>query len=90
MRYETLYFQPPQKKHGISVTTPLLSTITQECFTVKLISQVTSQVTLVGSHNTNLGAVAHGVLELDVFQFGGTIFLVTLACLDISSKKRCL
>ena len=49
-----------------------------------------SQLRLVGSHNTNLGAVAYGVLELYVFQFGGVIFLVTLAFLDIFSKKRCL
>ena len=48
-----------------------------------------SQLRLVGSHNTNLGAVAHGALELDEFQFGRR-FLVTLASLDISSKKRCL
>ena len=50
----------------MSVTLPLLSAITQECFTVK-ISQVISQLRLVGSHNTNFGAVAHGALELDVF-----------------------
>ena len=90
MSYETLYFQPPQKNHAISVTPPLLITITRECFTIKILSWVISQLRLVGSHNTNLGAVAHRALELYVFQFGGTIFLVTLACLDISSKKRCL
>ena len=45
---------------------------------------------LVGSHNTNLGAVAHGALELYVFQLEGAIFFVTLAFLDISSKKSCL
>ena len=71
------------KNHGISVTPHLLSAITQECFTVKIISRVISQLRLVGSHNTNLGAVAHGNL-------GGAIFLVTLAFLDISSNKRCL
>ena len=49
-----------------------------------------SQVRLVGSHITNLGAVSHGALELYVFQFGGIIFLVTHACFNISSKKRCL
>ena len=66
MRYETLYFQRA-KNHGISVTPPLLITITQEYSTVKIISQVISQFSLVGSHNTNLGAVAHGALELDGF-----------------------
>ena len=74
MRYETLYFQPRKKKHAISVTPPLLITITLECFTVKIISQVISQLRLVGSHNTNLGAVAHSALELDVFQFGRRYF----------------
>ena len=28
--------------------------------------------------------------ELGLPQTGGAVFLVTLACLDISSKKRCL
>ena len=69
---------------------PLLITINLECFTVKLIFQVKSQLRLVGSHNTSLGAVAHGALELDLFQIRSAIFLVSLACLDISSKKRCL
>ena len=74
MRYETLYFQP-RKNHGISVTPPLLSAITQEYFTIKIISQVISQLSLVGSHKTNLEAVAHGTLELDVLQFGRYHFL---------------
>ena len=50
------------KNHGISVILPLLITIAQE-------------LRLVGSHNTNLGAVAHSALELDVFQFGRCYFL---------------
>ena len=33
------------------------------------------QLRLVGSHNTRLGAVAHGALELDVLQFGRRYFL---------------
>ena len=37
MSRETLYFQPGQN-HGITVTPPLLITITQECFMVKIIS----------------------------------------------------
>ena len=65
MRY-TLYFQP-RKNHGISVTPPLLIPVTQECFAVKIIFLVISQLRLVGSHNTKLGAVAHCALELDVF-----------------------
>ena len=43
------------------MTLPLLIPITQECFTVK-------------SHNTNLGAVAHGALELYVSQFSRRYF----------------
>ena len=38
MRYETLYFQLRKKKHAISVTPPLLIPVTQDCFTVKIIS----------------------------------------------------
>ena len=72
-RYETLSSNRA-KIHGISVTTPLLITITEECFTVKIISSVKSQLRLVGSHNTNLGDVAHGTLELYVFQFGRRYF----------------
>ena len=43
------------QNHGISVTPPLLSAITLECFTVKLIFLLKSQFRLVGSHNTSLG-----------------------------------
>ena len=93
MRYETLYFQlyfqPRQKPRNICDPS-LLSAITLECFTVKLIFQVKSQLRLVGSNNTGLGAVAHGALELDLFQIRKCLFLVSLECLDISSKKRCL
>ena len=66
------------KNHGISLTPPLLSAITQECFTVKIIFQVISQLRLVGSHNTNLGAVAHGALELCVPIREALFFFVTL------------
>ena len=57
------------------MTPPLLSAITQECFTVKILSQAISQLRLVGSRNANLGAVAHGALELDVLKFGRRYFL---------------
>ena len=63
------------KTHAISVTPPLLITKTQEGFTVKIIYTVILQRSLVGSHNTNLGAVAQGALELYVFQFGRCYFL---------------
>ena len=51
---------------------------------------VISQLRLVGSHNTSLGAVAHGALELVILPIRKSIFLVTLVCLAISSKKKCL
>ena len=55
---------------------------------VKVISWVISQLRLVRSHKTNFGVVAHSTLELYEFKFGGAFVLVTLACLDISSKKK--
>ena len=57
------------------MTPPILNAITQECFTVKIISLVISQLRLIGRHNTNLGAVAHGALELYVLQLGRRYFL---------------
>ena len=78
------------KNHGISVTLPLLSAITQERFTVKIISQVKIQLRLVGSHNNNLGSSSRrlGIRRVTIREV--PFFLVTLACLDISSKKKCL
>ena len=61
------------------MTPPLLSAITLEFFTVKLIFSVKSQLRLVGSHNTSLGVVAHGALELGLFQIRKCHFLVTIA-----------
>ena len=57
------------------MTPPLLSAITQGGFTVKIIFQVKSQLRLVGSHNTSWGAVAHGALELDLYQIRKCHFL---------------
>ena len=46
--------------------------------------------TNIGSHNTNLGGgVAHGALELYMFLFRRCKFLMTLACLEVSSKQMC-
>ena len=45
---------------------------------------VISQLRLVGSHNTNLGAPWNYTCS----NLGGAIFLVTLVCLDMSSKKK--
>ena len=65
MRRETLYFQP--RKIPRNICDPASSNHhNSECFTVKIISQVISQLKLVESHNTNLGSVAYGALELGV------------------------
>ena len=89
-RYETLYFQPRQKNHGISVILPLLITVAQECFMVNIFFSAISQLRLVGSHNTNLGVLVQGALELDVLPFGRCHFFSDLVGFDISSKKKCL
>ena len=53
------------KNRGISVTPPLLITITHNC----------SQLRLVGSHNTCLGAVAHGAWQLEYLKIGKKAFV---------------
>ena len=57
------------------MTPPLLSAITLECFTVKIIFQVKSQLRFVGSHNTSLGEATQSALELDLFQIRKCNFL---------------
>ena len=42
------------------------------------------------THTPSLGCVGQDTWKLGFAQIGGTIFFVTFACLDISSKKRCL
>ena len=49
-----------------------------------------SQLRALATRTPSLGRVGQGAWELGFAQIGGTIFLGTLACLDISSKKRCL
>ena len=51
---------------------------------------VISQLSVLASHKTNFESVAKGPYELYMFQFGRCHFLSDLACLDVSSKKRCL
>ena len=58
------FISNPAKNHGISVTPPLLSAVAQECFMVKIICLFMSQLRVLASHNTSLGAVAHSALEL--------------------------
>ena len=89
IRYETLYFQPrktPRNICDVTSSKPCSSGMRHG----KNNFSVISQLRLVGSHNTNLGAVAQGHLNYTCCNLGGAIFLVTLACLDVSSKKRCL
>ena len=59
-------------------------------FTVKKKNFTVSQLRALATHTPSLGRVGQGTWELGFAQIGGAIFLVTLACLDISSKKRCL
>ena len=49
-----------------------------------------SQLRVLSSHKTNFESVAQGAWELDILPFGRCHFLMTLACLAISSKKKCL
>ena len=50
-----------------------------------------SQLRVLASHKTNFESVAQGAWELDILPFGRCHFFnMTLACLAISSKKKCL
>ena len=49
-----------------------------------------SQLRVLASHTGNLGSVTQGALELEDLKIRKCLFLVTLACLAISSKKKCL
>ena len=49
-----------------------------------------SQLTVLASHKTSLGFVAQGAWKLESWEIRRCHFLVTLACLAISSKKKCL
>ena len=49
-----------------------------------------SQLRVLASHTGNLGSVAQSAWELEDLPLGRCHFLVTLACLAISSKKKCL
>ena len=66
----------------ISLIPPLLNT------TVKKTQN--GLLRALATRTPSLGRIGQGVWELSFAQIGGAIFLVTLACLDISSKKRCL
>ena len=60
-------------------------------FTGKKNKTTLSQLRALATH-TDFGAgrVGQGAWQLDCHKLGSAIFWVTLACLDISSKKRCL
>ena len=65
------FISSPAKNRGTSVTPPLLIAMTHNCFTVNFffVSAI-SQLRLVGSHNTSLGAVAHGAWQLEYLKIG--------------------
>ena len=48
-----------------------------------------SQLRVLASHKTNFQSVAQGAWELDILPFGRCYFFMILACLAISSKKKC-
>ena len=49
-----------------------------------------SQLRVLASHKTNFEPVALGAWELDILPLGRCHFFMTLACLAIPSKKKCL
>ena len=89
-RYETLYFKPRQSSRKICDPASSNNHISTFLHSTIFFDSVISQLRLVGSHNRCLGSVAQGVGQLVDFQIGNAIFLVILACLAISSKKKCL
>ena len=76
----------------ISVIPPLLSTITKgggglpEFFFDSSVSQLSA----LAIHRPIWGASLNAPLSYLCHKLGSAIFLMTLACLDISTKKRCL
>ena len=69
---------------------PLLNTITQGRFTFKKKFNLQITTKCFSNLHTNFGARRSRRLGVRFDKLGSAIFLVTLACLDISSKKRCL
>ena len=49
-----------------------------------------SQLRVLANHKTNFESLIQGAWELDGLPFGRYHFLMTLACLAISSKKKCV
>ena len=67
-RYETLYFQPRQKRWKIFDPASSNHRNSTLLHGKKKIVSAISQLRLVGSQNTSLGSVAHGTLELEDLQ----------------------
>ena len=76
--------------HAISVIPPLLNTITLGRVHVKKKKHTVSQLRLQLPTNQFWDASVKAPGSQVYHKLGGVIFLVFLACLDISSKKRCL
>ena len=72
----------------ISVVPPLLSSISQGGGGGS--ESVISQLRALATHTPSLGRCGQGALELCLLPIRKCCFLVTLAFLDISSKKMCL
>ena len=74
-RYEKLYFQPRQKSRNFCDPTSSNHHNLGMLHGKNFFFSTISQLRLVGSHNTNFGAVARGALELDALPFGRCHFL---------------
>ena len=80
-----------KKNRAIFLVPPLLNTITLGGFTGKKTKKPTiSQLRALATRTPILGWGGQGAWHYDCHKLGSAIFLVTLAFLDISSKKRCL
>ena len=63
------------KNHGISVTPPLLSAVTQECFMVNNYGWLISQLRVLASHTGSLRSVAQGAWQLESWEIRRCHFL---------------
>ena len=75
------------KTHAISVMSPLLITIIQQCFIKKMIDTTKSQLRVLASHKPIWAPVDQGTLELSLPRFGRCNIWVTLAFLDDLLRK---
>ena len=79
------------KNRGISVTPPPSNNrISGMLHGKKNYGSLISQLRVFTSNTGSLRSVAQGAWQLESWEIRRCHFLVTLACLAISSKKKCL